>query len=109
MTGSHEGYDDTLAYAAAASCAIVSTKVGIANVLVEDGVSGYLCGEDDAAHFTECIIAMIRKPALCDTVRLNANLSIQKFMSSDEEAYLKFLQGSWETAITMAKASNLLL
>ena len=106
VTAPYEEHEDTIAHAAAASCAIVSTKVGIAPSIIEDGVSGFLCESDDPARFVASIILMIRKPGLCDGVRLNANLAIQKFMDSDEKAYLQFTKGSWEQAISMTTKEN---
>jgi glycosyltransferase involved in cell wall biosynthesis len=105
ITAPYEEFGDSLAMAAAASCAILTTKVGIASAIIEDGVSGFLCEANDAARYVASIILMIRKPATCDSLRLNANLSIQKYMDSDEAAYLNFAKESWEKAVAMAAQS----
>jgi glycosyltransferase involved in cell wall biosynthesis len=102
ITAPYEEFDNSLAMAAAASCAILTTKVGIASAIIEDGISGFLCEPNDAARYVASIILMIRKPATCDGVRLNVNLSIQKYMDSDEKAYLNFAKESWAKTISMA-------
>lgn len=104
----YEEYGDTIEQAAAASCAIVSTKVGIAPLIIEDSVSGFLCEADDAARFVASVILMIRKPSTCDSIRLNGNLAIQKYMDSDEAAYLNFIKESWEKTISMSTVEKTL-
>jgi glycosyltransferase involved in cell wall biosynthesis len=106
VTAPYEEFGDTLAMAAAASCAIVTTKVGIAPAIIEDGVSGFLCEANDAPRYVASIILLIRKPAVCDSVRLNANLSIQKYMDSDEATYLNFTKESWEKTIMSNAAQS---
>ena len=107
VTAPYEEFDDSLSMAAAASCAILTTKVGIAAAIIEDGISGFLCEPTDPARYVASIILMIRKPATCDSVRLNINLAIQKYMDSDEKTYLNFAKDSWEKTIAMAKQSSL--
>lgn len=102
MTAPFEEYADSLAIAAAAGCAIVTTPVGIATSIIEDGVSGFICEANDSERFAASVILMLRKPELCVQVRMSVSLAIQKFMSSDEAAYLEFVKRAWEQAVATA-------
>jgi glycosyltransferase involved in cell wall biosynthesis len=106
MTAPYEDSDDSIGHAAAASCAIVTTKVGLAPMILEDSVSGFLCEPDDAQRFIASVILMLRKPATCDSIRLNGHLAIEKYMNSDEAGYLNFVKESWEKTISMAAQSS---
>lgn len=100
VTAPYEAYEDTIAQAAAASCAIISTKVGIAPSIIEDGETGFLCESDDANRFIASIILMIRKPSLRTSIHMNGMLALQNFMSSDTNEYLRLYNDSLEKAIS---------
>lgn len=92
-------YADTIAYAAAASCAIVSTPVGAASDLIEDGVTGFVCEPGDHACFASHIVELIRKPEVGNSVRMNAHLNAQNMLGSGEAPYLDFWRGLWQHTI----------
>ena len=102
VTAPYEEQGETIAQAAAASCAIVTTKVGIAPLVLEDGISGFLCDPDDAERFVASIVLMLRKPSTCDSIRLNGHLAIEKYMDSDQKTNLEFTHHTWEETIKQA-------
>jgi glycosyltransferase involved in cell wall biosynthesis len=107
VTAPYEEYADTIEQAAAASCAIVTTKVGIAPAIIEDGVTGFLCEPEDAPRFVASVILMLRKPSTCDSIRLNGHLAIEKYMDSDEATYLKFIKEAWDKTVSISAQLSL--
>jgi glycosyltransferase involved in cell wall biosynthesis len=103
-TASFEDHDETLIWAAASSCAIVTTKSGSAEAIITDGVSGFLCDEYDTARFIDCIVSMIHKPELGNKIRLNASIAVQNYMSSDLPAHLASYKKAWEQAVASSSA-----
>ncbi len=97
-TASHEDYGDSIAYAAAASCAIVSTRVGAAELIVTDGQSGYLCDPYDNAAFTDRLTTLITKPQLCSSFRIAVGVAVQTYFSSDKEAHMAKYKESLDKA-----------
>ncbi len=107
MTGSTEDYGDSIAYAAAASCAIVSSRVPAAEALVTDGQTGYLCDPYDHAAFVDRLSTLIKRPELCSQFRMNAGVAVQSYFSSDKEAHLARFQESLQKAIGDSSAPRL--
>lgn len=103
-TASFEDHDETLIWAAASSCAIVTTKSGSAEAIITDGVSGFLCDEYDTARFIDCITSMIHKPELGNKIRLNASIAVQNYMSSDLPSHLASYKKAWEQAVALSSA-----
>ncbi len=106
-TASVEEHDESIIWAAAASCAIVSTKAGSAESIITDGVSGFLCDEYDTTQFIERIVSMIHKPEIGNQMRLNAHIAVQNYMSSDLPAHLESYKKSWEQAVASSSAPTL--
>lgn len=99
VTAPFDEYLDTIEQAAAASCAIISTRVGVAPTIIEDSVSGFLCEIHEEEKYAAEIILLIRKPEVCNSIRLNANLALQNFITHDAGEYLKFHSQLWERAL----------
>lgn len=104
QTASYMEHDESVIWAAASSCAIVSTKSGSAEAILTDGVSGFLCDEYDTKRFVESIVSMIKRPELANQIRLNANIAVQNYMSNDLPSHLESYKKSWEQAIASSSA-----
>ncbi len=105
VTAPYEEYGDTIAEAAAGSCAIVSTPVGLAAAFIKSGESGFLCDPSDPAAFVKAIMLMIKDPPVRERTRLNGMLAVDAYMGHTDGAQrLALAKQSWEAAIESARA-----
>ncbi len=99
----HEEYGTIIEDAAAAGCAIVTSPVGIAPVLIQHGQSGFLCDPKVPSEFWNSADALIRNPQLWDEVKKNILVSVEAYMYQDKAAHLALYKMSWESALRLAR------
>jgi glycosyltransferase involved in cell wall biosynthesis len=62
----YEGFPNVILEAMAARLPVLTTPAGDARRIVNHGVTGYLIRPDDAEEMAECILSLVRDPALCN-------------------------------------------
>ena len=99
VTAPHEEYGTTIAEAAAASCAIISTNVGLAASFIKNGESGYICKPGDTECFIKTALLLINHPATRDSIRMNGMLAVESFMTKPDPAVSTDIRKlAWEAA-----------
>jgi len=65
FTSRNEGFGLTLIEAMAAGAALVASRAGAAELVVEDGVTGVLTAPDDVDALVAALEPLMRDPAAC--------------------------------------------
>ena len=99
QTSPYEEHDNTIARAAAAGCAVVTTNVGSAPAIIEDNVSGFICESGDPACFVRNITSMIKHTDVRERIRLNGMLAVQRYMNTDKDQRMRQYIDSWQMAL----------
>jgi glycosyltransferase involved in cell wall biosynthesis len=99
VTALHEEFDEIVAKAAASGCAILTSNVGSAKVVVEDGVSGFLCDPSDPASYSRKLVELIRHPEIRDGLKLNGMVMMDRHMTTSAQEYLQHFVDSCQVAI----------
>lgn len=86
FTSRNEGFGLTLLEAMAAGAALVATRAGAAEIVVEDGVSGVLAPIDDAAALARAIEPLMRDPAAADAMGARGRQRVLEKFSVEAEA-----------------------
>ena len=86
FTSRNEGFGLTLIEAMAAGAALVATRAGAAEIVVEDGVSGALVPIDDAAALAQAIEPLMREPAAAEAMGARARTRVLEKFSVEAEA-----------------------
>jgi glycosyltransferase involved in cell wall biosynthesis len=98
LTSNYEGYGLTLVESIACRCPVVSTDVGIASQLLQDGITSPVCSIGDQACFFDNIVNLIEKPALREHIVYEARNRLEGMVFADKETYLKKYQEGIESA-----------
>ena len=103
VTAPKQEYGNTIAEAAAGSCTIVSTNVGLAAAFLKNGESAYICDVNDPLCFVKTIAMLITHPPVRDRVRLNGMLALEGFMAQNDPAtQLDITKKAWDAALKHA-------
>jgi mannosyltransferase len=86
FTSRNEGFGLTLIEAMAAGAALVATRAGAAELVVQDGVDGVLVPIDDADALAQAIEPLMRNPALAQTMGARAREHVVAHFSIEAEA-----------------------
>ena len=86
FTSRNEGFGLTLIEAMSAGAALVATRAGAAEIVVEDGVSGVLAPIDDAAALARAIEPLMRDPAAAEAMGTRARQRVLDKFSVEAEA-----------------------
>jgi mannosyltransferase len=86
FTSRNEGFGLTLIEAMAAGAALVATRAGAAEIVVEDGISGVLAPIDDAAALAQAIEPLMRDPAAAGAMGARARQRVLDRFSVEAEA-----------------------
>ena len=86
FTSRNEGFGLTLIEAMSAGAALVATRAGAAEIVVEDGVSGVLAPIDDAAALAQAIEPLMRDPAAAEAMGARARQRVLDKFSIEAEA-----------------------
>ncbi len=85
LTSLYEGYGMSLVEAAASGCPTVTTRVGVAVDLFENGVNACLCTVGDQKCFTSEVLRLIGDNALRELFKVGIQASIQKLIIPREK------------------------
>lgn len=86
FTSRNEGFGLTLIEAMAAGAALVATRAGAAEIVVEDGVSGVLAPIDDAAALAQAIEPLMHDPAAAEAMGARGRARVLEKFSVEAEA-----------------------
>jgi len=86
FTSRNEGFGLTLIEAMAAGAALVASRAGAAELVVEDGVSGVLIPPGDADALTAALEPLLRDPASCVVMGARGRARVIANFSLDAEA-----------------------
>ena len=86
FTSRNEGFGLTLIEAMAAGAALVATRAGAAEIVVEDGISGVLAPLDDGAALTRAIEPLLRDPAAAAAMGTRGRQRVLDKFSVEAEA-----------------------
>ncbi|HEY4527217.1 MAG TPA: glycosyltransferase [Candidatus Paceibacterota bacterium] len=86
VTASRQEYGNTIAEAASASCAILSTNVGLAAAFLKHEESAYICDVKDPLCFVKTATMLITHSPVRDRVRLNGMLAFEGFLAQEKPA-----------------------
>jgi mannosyltransferase len=86
FTSRNEGFGLTLIEAMAAGAALVATRAGAAEIVVEEGVSGVLVPIDDAAALAQAIEPALRDPAAAAAMGARGRQRVLEKFSVEAEA-----------------------
>ena len=86
FTSRNEGFGLTLVEAMASSAALVATRAGAAEIIVDDGVNGVLVPIDDAAALTAAIEPLMRDPDAAAAMGERGRAAVQADFSVEAEA-----------------------
>ncbi|MEK7076003.1 MAG: glycosyltransferase, partial [Patescibacteria group bacterium] len=89
LTSDYEGYGLTLIEAISSRCPIVTTRVGIVNEVLEDGVSALICNPKDDICLYKKILKLMDNEIDKNKLIKNASVSIKKYLISDKNEYLE--------------------
>jgi glycosyltransferase involved in cell wall biosynthesis len=88
-TSLYEGYGLTLVEAAAAGCPIVSSNVGVAPEVIDDGVTGFICDATDQGSFTDKILTLLEKPDVYISMKRAAKEHAEEKIHEPKSEYLR--------------------
>jgi glycosyltransferase involved in cell wall biosynthesis len=91
LTSLYEGYGMSLVEAAASGCPIVTTRVGIAPELFENGVNASLCAVRDQKCFTSEVLRLISDNALRELYKVGVQATIRKLSVSREKYVTEYV------------------
>jgi mannosyltransferase len=86
FTSRNEGFGLTLIEAMAAGCALVASRAGAAELVVEDGVTGALTPPGDADALVAALEPLMRDPAAAAAMSVRARARVLERFSLDAEA-----------------------
>lgn len=86
FTSRVEGFGLTLIEAMSAGAALVATRAGAAEIVVEDGVTGVLVPTDDAAALADALEPLMRDPAAAAAMGIRGRQRVLGKFSLDAEA-----------------------
>src|SRR6201981_4073279 len=86
FTSRNEGFGLTLIEAMAAGCALVASRAGAAELVVEDGVTGLLTPPGDADSLVAALEPLMRDPAAAAAMSVRARAQVLERFSLDAEA-----------------------
>jgi mannosyltransferase len=86
FTSRNEGFGLTLIEAMAAGAALVASRAGAAELVVEDGVTGVLTPPGDADSLAAAIEPLMRDPAAAAAMGARARQRVVETFSLDAEA-----------------------
>jgi mannosyltransferase len=86
FTSRNEGFGLTLIEAMAAGAALVASRAGAAELVVEEGVSGVLIPPGDADALTAALEPLLRDPAACAAMGARGRARVVAQFSLDVEA-----------------------
>lgn len=98
LTSNYEGYGLTLVESVASGCPAVSTDVGIANTLLQDGIS-LVCPIGDTKCFVEKISQLIEDVGLRLNFAQEASNRLPKVAITDKQVYLERYKANIESAL----------
>lgn len=98
-TASFEENDDVLTQAAAAGLPLVTVSGGITDVLIEDGMSGFVCPPNDRNCFEARINEFLNNNQLRKTFSMNARDRVFEVVEQDQGAYLRTFAGTFERCL----------
>ncbi|HLP43877.1 MAG TPA: glycosyltransferase [Candidatus Nanoarchaeia archaeon] len=98
LTSNYEGYGMTLVESVAAHCPAISTDVGIAKTLLQDGIT-LVCPIGDEDCFVEKISQLIDDPSLRLNFAQEADSRLSKVTISDKQLYLQAYKQNIESAL----------
>lgn len=101
LTSNYEGYGMTLVEATASHCPIVSSDVGIAGQILNNGTESFACPIGDAECFFQRICALIENPALRTLFVHETRQRLEKIIIQDKVAYLELYRKNIESALTL--------
>lgn len=96
VTSNFEGYGLTIVEAVAAGCPVISTDVGIAHDLLQDGIS-LVCPVGDRKCLVDKISQLIEDQGMRMNFAQEAGLRIKKMMITDKKVYLEAYKQSFES------------
>jgi mannosyltransferase len=86
FTSRNEGFGLTLIEAMSAGAALVATRAGAAELVVEDGVTGVLTPPGDVDALVAALEPLLRDPASCAAMGTRARARVRANFSLDAEA-----------------------
>src|SRR6185437_3562561 len=86
FTSRNEGFGLTLIEAMAAGCALVASRAGAAELVVEDGVTGMLTAPGDVDALVAALEPLMRDPASASAMGARARQHVLEKFSLDAEA-----------------------
>ncbi len=101
-TSFYEGYGLTLIEAGASGCPIVSSDVGIAPEIIENGKTGFVCDSVEPQDFTEKIILLMESPALRKTLGDSLRAAVSQKFAQTKESYLASYKTMLEKAALLS-------
>jgi glycosyltransferase involved in cell wall biosynthesis len=101
-TSNFEGYGMTLIEAGSVGCPILTTNVGIAQDLFDDGRNALVCPVGDVKCFTNKIITFFNNPVIQKSMREEISSDIQKLIYKEEE-YIQKQKESFEMLVPQSQ------
>ena len=86
FTSRNEGFGLTLIEAMSVGAALVATRAGAAEIVVEDGVSGVLAPIDDTVALAQAIEPLMRDPAAAESMGARGRARVLEKFSVEAEA-----------------------
>ena len=81
-----EGFGLTMVEAMAAGDAVIATRAGAAELVIDDGETGFLAPIDDVDALTAAIEPMMREPERIPAIGAKARARVERDFSRDREA-----------------------
>lgn len=81
-----EGFGLTLLEAMAAENAVIATRAGAAELVIDDGETGFLASVDDVDALTAAIEPMMREPERIPAIGAKARARVERDFARDREA-----------------------